>query len=273
MSTEPDGECVSYDLRLTVLGEELRGRVSLPTSAIRVADLLPVLHSLADALVAASTRLVEAQGNAISCRAGCAACCREPVPIAQAEAVHLAELAASMPGERRDAIRGRSEAAIQRLEREAMLAEVARRMESGQPDVGSELAVAYLERQIACPFLEDEMCSIYEHRPAACREHVVTSPPSHCGEPAREIERVFLPARVSPVLFRLGDGLGRDLARAVPLVMAIAWAERHGDEASKRFPGPRLFESFLREFSRTQLGREMPGERGGRPGGEVRFSP
>ncbi len=253
MNTPPVGEWVNCDLRLTLLGEELHAQVRVPTSPSRVADLVPVLHSLADGLVGVTLRLLAAQGRSVSCHAGCGACCEAVVPVAEAEAVCLSELVAAMPPARQAAIRARFAAAAERLASTRVLGEVTRRMESGGPDVGDGLAAAYLEQQVQCPFLEEQSCSIYPHRPAVCREYMVVSPPSHCREPERAIERVLLPARVSPVLFRFRDGAVWDTARAVPHVLALAWAEAHAAEVDKRLPGTRLFEGFLGEFSRTQL--------------------
>ena len=137
-------------------------------------------------------------------------------------------------------------------------------MEAGHPDVGDELAAAYVAQGVPCPFLENERCTIYAQRPAVCREHLVTSPPPHCGEPGQEIDRVLLLARVSPVLFRFGEGVMGNTARAVPLALALAWAERRGEEGGRALPGTRVVDQFLRAFSRTQLRREIP-PNGGAP--------
>ena len=257
MRTQPVCEWVNCDLRLTLLGEELRAHVRVPTSPVRAADLVPVLHSLADGLVAVVLRLLAAQGKSVSCRAGCAACCEGLVPVAHAEALYLSELVAAMPPPRRAAIRTRFEAVSEQLGRSQVLGEIMKRMESGHPDVGGELGAAYLKERVPCPFLENDACSIYPQRPTVCREHLVTSPPSDCRDPERAIERVFLPARISPVLFRFSDGAVWDTARAVPMASVLAWAEAREEEAGTRLPGTRLFEGFLREFSRTQLGHEM----------------
>ena len=243
-------------MRLELLGEEFHARARVPTAAVRLADILPVVHSLADALVDVTTRLVEAQGKRITCHAGCGACCREPIPVAQAEALYLAELVEGMPPASQATLRERFARGLERLERSQILGELVRRMESGSPDVGAELAAAYFEQQIPCPFLDDERCGIYPHRPAVCREYLVTSPPEHCGAPEEKIERVLLPARVSSVLFRFTGGAAGSTARAVPLIVAPLWAHQCGEAAACRLPGTRWFESVLREFSREELRQE-----------------
>ena len=263
MSEPATGEWRSYDVRLALLGEELHARARVPTAAVRLADILPVVHSLADALVGVATRLIGAEGKRVSCRAGCAACCRGPIPLAQAEALYLTELMGGMPPARQAAVRERFASGLERLERSGILGELVRRMGSGSPEVGAELASAYFAQQIPCPFLEDERCSIYPHRPAVCREHLVTSPPEHCGAPDEPIERVLLPARVSSVLFRFAGGGAGATARAVPLVAAPLWARQWGEAAACRLPGTQWFESFLGEFSRAELRQEAPPEKRG----------
>ena len=45
-----------------------------------------------------------------------------------------------------------------------------------------ELNLEYWALKIACPFLENESCSIYKDRPIACREYLVVTDPKHCAE-------------------------------------------------------------------------------------------
>ena len=45
------------------------------------------------------------------------------------------------------------------------------------------LSIEYFKFGIACPFLEDESCSIHPDRPMACREYLVSSPAENCRTP------------------------------------------------------------------------------------------
>ena len=90
---------------------------------------------------------------------------------------------------------------------------------------------AYYAQSLPCPFLEDEICSIYEFRPAACRELLVTSPQELCQNMATN------PIRALPVHLRMGTILSllwkeftQGPARLIPLPLAIDWAERHRSE-------------------------------------------
>jgi hypothetical protein len=69
---------------------------------------------------------------------------------------------------------------------------------------------------VACPFLEDEACSIHADRPLSCREYLVTSPPELCAALSPGIEKATLEARPSLALLDadLRDGW-------LPLVLSL----------------------------------------------------
>ena len=115
---------------------------------------------------------VERSGASISCRAGCGACCRQVVPITETEARHVRDLVEAMPEPRRQQIRERFAAGRQRLEDAGLLetfqhpTEIPDRVAAG---------MEYFRLGIACPFLEDESCSIHPDRPLSCREYLVAN--------------------------------------------------------------------------------------------------
>jgi Fe-S-cluster containining protein len=78
----------------------------------------------------------------------------------------------------------------------------------------------YFRLRIACPFLEDESCSIHPERPLVCRQHLVTSPSKQCSNPVPEnITRVVLGANVSDALKRI-ERRDPSQSQAVPLTLA-----------------------------------------------------
>jgi hypothetical protein len=114
-----------------------------------------------------------------------------------------------------------------------------------------ELALAYFALGIACPFLEDEACSIHPDRPLSCREYLVTSPASECARPTAEtVKRVPMPVKVSLALFHSGKEAGAREARWVPLILALEWAGSHVE------PGPRpaseMLDEVLKNLARTR---------------------
>jgi Fe-S-cluster containining protein len=230
---------------LVIGGEPVPIEMAVPSGPVAFEDVLPVLQGLTDFVV---HRGVEAAGRTVSCRAGCGACCRQLVPISQAEARALAALVAAMPEPRRDEIRSRFDTALQALQAGGVTAEIdaARRKVS---DSIAGLGMRYFRQGVACPFLEDEACSIHPDRPLICRQYLVTSPAANCASPAPDtIDMVALPARPSRA-FLLADSEDAGVSW-MPLVYALQYV----DEAQAPAPA-RTAPDILRDvFSRFRDG-------------------
>lgn len=240
-----DDEKAVYNLNFDVRGERLEVQARVPRQSVRVSDLLPIVHGLAQVTVDAAAGLAEDDGRTVSCRAGCAACCRQVIPISPSEARYLADLVDGMPAERREKVRARFRETLDALE-QAGLGDDLRRIQPSDDDATRlDLAHRYFDQRIDCPFLEDERCSIYLHRPLACREYLVTSPSHHCDQPTSEtVKRVPMPIKLSGILNRFEDGEGKGEPRSFPLVLTLEWADAQGDVA-RTFAGTELFENFV----------------------------
>lgn len=206
---------VTADIALNVGGRPVRVRLEVPNGATRVRTMLPVFRQVADAVVDVGVEQAEAQGERVSCRKGCGACCRQLVPITAAEAHALRELIAALPAARRAAILARFADGRRVLDEAGLLGTLRDR-----PDRVQALGLEYFRQGIPCPFLEDEACSIHADRPIACREYLVTSPAEHCASPSAEsVRRVRLSGSASRALRRLEgpDARGKSW---VPLILA-----------------------------------------------------
>jgi len=240
--------------------------IEVPEEPMRAVDLLPILHELSDALIGVAVAEAELQGRRVSCRAGCGACCRQIVPISEMEARYLADLIAAMPDERRERVMTRFAQVVATLRASGLLEA------PSAPGERHRLGMEYFKLGLPCPFLEDESCSIHEHRPASCREYLVTSPAANCSAPTGEnIQMVELPAKLSQVLYRFRDGRGEERtgcggvlpenakpdasharcarlheepARWMPLPLLLEWAAEHRDDAQPTVPGPELFRNL-----------------------------
>ena len=51
--------------------------MTVPAGPVAVEDVLPVLQGLSSLFAARATAQAAAEGRAVSCRAGCGACCRQ----------------------------------------------------------------------------------------------------------------------------------------------------------------------------------------------------
>ncbi|RCX31116.1 YkgJ family cysteine cluster protein [Thioalbus denitrificans] len=236
-----------FDIRLRVGGETLRLSGEADATPVRLAEVLPLLYGISDALGGVAEREVAARGRTLRCGPGCGACCRQLVPVAGAEAEALAEYVAGLEPDRRRALEARFAAARERLGAAGLLARL-QGPPPADPAARRALGLAYFALGLACPFLEAESCSIHARRPAACREYLVTSDPAWCAEPERHpVEMVAPPRRVSRALYRLSADEwqgGAGPADWLPLVLALERPAPVGPEAPRR-PAAEHLRRFL----------------------------
>jgi Fe-S-cluster containining protein len=254
-------EIETAKIRLSSSDWQLNTTVSVPSGPMRLNDLLPLVRNLADAIVQATLKSVEANGKKIFCKKACGACCRQLVAISTVDAQSLAELVAAMAPERQAVIRARFDQSVGRLEEAGLL-------DRGEPrgdralvikDFGSreaslqELSHRYFRLQMPCPFLEDESCSIYVDRPMVCREYHVTSPAERCAKLFEQpVDRVEVPVRLGDVITRTAQRLNEIPAYSVPLVLALEWSEAHGESLEPCHDGMKMFQILMSEMAQGQ---------------------
>jgi Fe-S-cluster containining protein len=222
-------------LRLTVGDLQIAHPLTVPSGAVPATAVLPALQGLVNAVVGAAET-----GKAIACRKGCGACCRQLVPISRTEGEALLALLEAMPEPRRAAVRARFADAEARITA-AGLHESAGRSDRESARSDRALSTAYFALGVACPFLEDESCSIHPDRPLVCREYLVTSPAELCAGPKQDgVTPVAVP-KLSLGARRLqeeGEGW-------FPLAMLMAW-NRTARPPAERRPGTEWVQRFLR---------------------------
>ncbi|HXS94697.1 MAG TPA: YkgJ family cysteine cluster protein [Candidatus Limnocylindrales bacterium] len=220
-------------------GEAVAAEVQRLPERASLDATLPALRVLDDQAAAIAVRR---RGRPVSCSKGCSACCRiQPVPITPTEAYAISLLVDALPEPRRTVIRERFSALVRTLQ-SAGLAELylegrkAASLEEAQAN-----ARKYLDSVLTCPFLEDDACSIYEQRPFACREYFVTSPKEFCVNP------LSLPVEPVPMMLsgaRASMGTAAAFMGAagyvIPLVLALEYAQAHGEELEQTHPGDEL---------------------------------
>ncbi len=154
----------------------------------RLLALVPPALVEADRAVARRLLQDRDRGLALACRKGCAACCHYLVRVSIAEVLHIRRVVEALSEEHRERVRSR--AAV--IRSEADQADLTADLEGGliltPGDPGQEarmesLSRRYLALDVACPFLDDGACSIYEDRPTPCRQHGVTSGADLCVDP------------------------------------------------------------------------------------------
>jgi Fe-S-cluster containining protein len=233
--------------------------MTVPAKPVKLYRMLPVFQQLTDMFVDASADVAATDGRSVSCKAGCGACCRQAVPISEAEVHQIAELVLTLPEPRRSEIRARFAAGVARIRAtgwfEAMDATVGSMHSSSLEAVKAHLtalALQYFEQGVACPFLEDGSCSIHADRPLACREYLVSTPAENCAALAsgtvRKIEMILKPSRLLRRASQTGR-FGKD--RYLSLLQAVELAERYPQEPVEK-TGPEWMAEFFQELEPRQ---------------------
>jgi Fe-S-cluster containining protein len=243
-------------VEFSVADQPIHTEITLPNRPVRPLQMLPIFNRFAEIVIDLAVERSEAEGKNISCKAGCGACCRQLVPLSETEGVHIAEVVQNLPEPRRSIIKARFIEARKRLSQSGMLDRLRKPSDLEGVDVNT-FGLEYFHLGIACPFLEDESCSIHEVRPISCREYLVTSPAEHCAKPQPgTVHCVPLGATVSKVVKSLvGKPTGRILPW-VPMILADEWAERHDEPAMQ--PAPELLRLFLERWKEQQSAMDKP---------------
>ena len=97
-------EWVTGTMNLTVHGEPIEMQMTVPAKPVKPTRMLPIFQMMTNSFLKISVDATERQGDSISCQAGCGACCRQAVPLAEIEAYQIAELVEHLPEPRRSTI-------------------------------------------------------------------------------------------------------------------------------------------------------------------------
>ena len=217
--------------------------IAVPDAPMRLADLVPLARSLSDEIVEATVQRGRLRGQTVPCRNGCAACCRYLVPVSVPEALRLWDEIKLQPPARCDPALMRCCAAAKRL---LATPPPTAPDESGRMTYAQAVGRWYAQLDLPCPFLADEMCTIYENRPVACREYLATSPAEHCRSHwPDEGQRLTPPVSVLEALGRLAAKMDHTRLQALLLPLAPIWAQTHRQRGARTWPARRLVGAFL----------------------------
>ncbi|HKU96199.1 MAG TPA: YkgJ family cysteine cluster protein [Vineibacter sp.] len=219
-----DAPTVTVSLQWQVGDTPLPLELSVPALPVEPQAILPALRKLVDEVVAFSVEALEGTDKTVTCTAGCAACCRQLISISDIEAYAIGAVIERMPETRRAHVTARFADAEQRLT--ASMAPDAIIDALNGPD-RAMFAITYFKYGVACPFLEDERCSIYANRPLVCREYLVHTPVERCLKVGEHGIGVVPISHASKALFRLSTIHDTRTQTRVPLSLLPYWMARH----------------------------------------------
>lgn len=210
---------------------------------VRPATLLPVLRQFSKAMVECGEA---GASEPVSCAVGCSACCRQLVPIREMEARRLAAFVRGLPEAKRAKILERFALAAERVKERGLRERIDER-DRLEPAERVELKLDYFALGIACPFLEEERCGVYDERPIVCREHLVTSPAAACEDLRAGAIRSLPMHRTDPAVAKLEARPGGP--KWIALIDSLAWVEAHPEDEAERRDPREMIEEFLEELA------------------------
>ena len=252
---ENNSEWITGQIKLSIGGVPLEMEMTVPAKPVKPQRMLPIFQQMTNSFVEMGVKTVEAGGAQISCKAGCGACCRQAVPLAEIEAYQIAALVAAMPEPRRSEIKARFEKAAAHFAEIGWFERLTQCVGQSQ-EAQEKVILEYFYEGVACPFLIDDSCSIHPDRPLVCREYLVTSPAENCASPsAAGVKLIELPANPSKTVRKLGHAKPLAGVDFIPLVLALKWTEQRRDEFPEK-TGERWMADFFQMLTRSAIPEE-----------------
>jgi Fe-S-cluster containining protein len=234
------------NLRVATVDGPVTTPIQMPRGPVRLRDLVPLAQRVAQVNVERAFAREKRERREVSCRRGCAACCRQIVPISMPEAFRLADHVLAFDEERRDQVLSRIDAVESAIQAADLLADL-ERLPSADHEDQSATAARYFENQIDCPFLHEESCGVYAERPLVCRSYAVTTPASWCSSPTlHQIRTVPLPPTLSGALSEAAASLTGEPPEMIPLSIAMRWVDAHAELGLEEWPAAEAMGALLR---------------------------
>ena len=252
---EPRGAGTTYNcgtevigLELDILGKEVNFRISLGKGQAKLADIVPLARTLCTKIIDVVLKSIRSDGGHIPCRQGCSPCCSSLIPLSVPEAFRLEEEISAAPEYQSESMRNACFLAARRI-----LSQKPPEPFLGQPTKASHASWSelnlvsswYASLKLPCPFLCKGLCTIYEQRPLACREHFVEGSARACRGQHRTAEVIEMPVQVVTALAQLAGELEGTSPDAVILPLALLWCRENPDRAERTWPAPMMVKRFV----------------------------
>jgi Fe-S-cluster containining protein len=164
-------------------------------------------HFVLDAEAARREQEILGDGATLACTIGCNACCNTAVMVHEPEALRVAEqLAQPEHAEARAHFLARYPAWHAELGKDAERIRTLHAM--GRIDDAERIFFRLQARRVMCAFNHDGLCSIYEVRPAICRNTHALDTPDHCQPGAARGPAVMGSAVMDSLMSRLEGVMG-----------------------------------------------------------------
>jgi Fe-S-cluster containining protein len=243
-------ETVTVEFTIGIGDGKFNAAAIVPAGQTNLTQILPVIQSLHSSFIDGISAQLAHAGRHISCRAGCASCCRQMVALNLFEAEALAAWIRTLPEYRQQELAQRFHQALLKLSAAGIIDRILSQDWLIDGPASQQMSIDYFHQHVPCPFLENESCSIHPIRPLICREYLVTSPAELCADPATmQVQGVPMPLRFSRALHDIGAEIEQDKRGWIPLVFLFAWMKAgvHPGEAVTG-TGPEVLYEFVKRL-------------------------
>ncbi len=232
----------------SILDKKIELDVELSKAQSRLSDIVPTARIICQKIIDTVIENAHVKNENIPCCKGCSACCSHYlVPLSVPEVFRLREDISFLPVSMRKSIwKNNVKAAHKILESKPpeLFFEQPDVLENNQVDLYS-LSNWYSNLNIVCPFLSNDLCSIYEQRPLACREHFIEGSATACSGGHAEATVIDIPIQMPVALGKLASELERTDTEAIILPLALIWSEDNYGRAEKTWPTDMLINRFV----------------------------
>ncbi|MHC4258900.1 MAG: hypothetical protein ACYSTF_00595 [Planctomycetota bacterium] len=248
------------DFTLDIFGDSLYVQIGARNRRATLSDIVPMARELTTIIGQVAREKAVSSGFTVPCRKGCAVCCHNLVCLSVPEALRLVEEVGKLPlGRRMRMVRSC------RLIAETILARLDPAYNYGKSTPVrvarycsqlSNVLSWYFRRGLSCPFLDNDVCTIYRNRPIICREHMVIGFGSPCrADGMDQTFKMDLPISIPSILTELSSKVQDMCQEPVVLPCVFDWYENYKGRHKRTWPAAFLVEGFVEIALRFQRQR------------------
>jgi len=244
--TKNNSELEIIEFEIDILGKAVCFRIGVADKQARLPDIVPLARTISTKLALAVLDSLRKNGQSVPCRKGCSACCNYLIPLSVPEVFRLREELLETPADySRQILQSCLGRAERLLDNKPPIFSLKNSSKSARAQI-SRIGKWYGGLKLTCPFLSDGLCTLYEQRPIACREHIVTNSAVLCQNGHRgEPNVVPIPVSILDALGQLTAELEQSDIEAIILPLAFAWAQDNLWRSRRTWPAVTMVKRFV----------------------------
>jgi Fe-S-cluster containining protein len=231
-------EIISLDL--DIVGESTQFRIRVEDKQAKLADIVPMARLLSTRIIQSVQNILAGNGIAVPCGKGCAVCCHYLTLLSVPEAFRMMEEIMLMPQEQFNDVKQYCLKIAEQYEKQLLkygAFNVSLNTNIVNEPQLMEIAEWYFKKKLPCPFLHNNLCTIYGQRPVACREYLVSGSVLRCQANDDETARkVRVPILIANALTFLSSELEHREQERVAVPYIFDWHTQKMERHNRTWP-------------------------------------